>query len=151
MLAYLKSRMTIDYHPFERLILDHGQEWIGKPLKPKAKKKKAKACFQNSLELALWDTNFTYCEGFALSKSLAIPIHHAWVLEAGVVQDYTWNHEDTVYFGCAFKTEFVREIVVDTRHWCSMFECPPLKYRPAMLGYELHDWLEVVRCHTSEL
>ncbi len=55
-----------------------------------------------------------YCEGFAIEAGgLWLPIQHAWLADAeGRVVDPTWEDaERYVYFGVAFKTSFVFEML----------------------------------------
>ena len=61
-------------------------------------------CYANSFKLAV-EAGMTYVEGYAVPKSVPIPLAHAWVLDAhGRIVDNTWK-DGTEYFGVAFKTE----------------------------------------------
>ena len=51
---------------------------------------KPKQCFQNAYREADEGGIFTYCEGFAMSANLPIPIHHAWLVNMrGKIYDPT--------------------------------------------------------------
>lgn len=78
-------------------------------------------CYQNALTLATLGKpkGYLYCEGYAVSASLRIPLEHAWVAEekTGLVIDPTW--EDGVdYYGVAFDPFKALDIVLKrTKHW----------------------------------
>ena len=61
-------------------------------------------CFENSARLAQNRPDLTYCEGYAASSRIGIPIHHAWVIDsAGTVIDITWaDPESCSYLGIPF-------------------------------------------------
>ena len=66
----------------EAVVLKHGEEFKS-PARPRPKgirKRTNKLCFMNSYHLAE-SRNMTYVEGFAISKGVPIPLHHAWVVD----------------------------------------------------------------------
>lgn len=68
-------------------------------------------CFNNSLAYAVVRSDVSYAEGYAIEPDLVIPVHHAWLVDStGRVIDPTWSDTtDHLYFGIAFKRDFVIE------------------------------------------
>ncbi len=76
-----------------------------------------KQCYQNaSLMVLEHNKDLIYCEGYAAG---VFPVLHAWCMikSSGEVIDPTWSvfrsHKEDVYFGVPFKTEFLREHLVN--------------------------------------
>lgn len=74
----------------------------------------AKQCFDNVTRIVIerldaGDTSIHYAEGYAMDAELAIPMQHAWLVDAdGKVIDPTWRDvADNLYFGVVFETDFV--------------------------------------------
>lgn len=83
---------------YYRFLMEHGQEM---PLLAATGTRPSKECYSNSLREAL-ETGHLYCEGMAISKSLSVPIEHAWVLTPDGVLDTTWKYDSVEYFGVVF-------------------------------------------------
>lgn len=80
-------------------------------------------CFRQATNLYLSNKNeYSYCEGYAISEKLPIPLMHAWCVDKkGNVVDPTW-HENTAtiptgYFGIVLNGDFVLETLGITRHY----------------------------------
>lgn len=103
--------------PLEDLVLAKGIEVLGQPLPEGFKRGKLKACFANAGKLAL--KGWPYVEGYAASKSLALPMPHAWVLDGeGGVVDPTWEHpEDCHYMGVLVPPQAYARALVRNRVW----------------------------------
>jgi len=78
----------------------------------------AKQCFDNATRalisrLAAGDSTVRYAEGYAMDAELAIPMQHAWLVDAGdKVIDPTWRDAaDNLYFGIVFETSFVLNLL----------------------------------------
>ncbi|MCK3776864.1 hypothetical protein MZK49_08955 [Ensifer sesbaniae] len=78
----------------------------------------AKQCFDNAtqvviLRLAAGDSSVRYAEGYAMDAELAIPMQHAWLVDAdNKVIDPTWRDvADNLYFGIVFETSFVLDLL----------------------------------------
>lgn len=78
----------------------------------------AKQCFDNATQvlisrLAAGDTIVRYAEGYAMNAELAIPMQHAWLVDADdKVIDPTWRDAaDNLYFGIVFETSFVLNLL----------------------------------------
>ncbi|WP_276117994.1 hypothetical protein [Pararhizobium qamdonense] len=88
----------------------------------------AKNCYANATAYALTNSDLMYAEGYAIEPELPIPIQHAWLVDrSGTVIDPTWrdaNHH--VYFGIAFKTEFLAEMLEKTDGDCGILVNFPL-------------------------
>lgn len=79
-----------------------------------------KSCYQNCFQ-ALWNyPELSYCEGFAVSNEVLIPIAHAWLVnDDSLVVDPTRNEDftDCTYFGVVFTKEFVRKTAIKTKYY----------------------------------
>jgi hypothetical protein len=79
-----------------------------------------KQCFSNAYSWVLAHPDSTYCEGYAQSEDIPIPIHHAWVLDGeGELAETTLRRSEDAavsydYFGIAFETDFVIEVVEES-------------------------------------
>lgn len=104
--------------PMERFVLKHGRDMspyadhpyeIGTP----------KECFTNAGQMALWEGDLTYVEGFALRPRLGILIHHAWLMDQeGLAIDVTWTDTaECLYFGIPFDNSVLRSEIRRTGYW----------------------------------
>jgi hypothetical protein len=90
------------------MVLEHGRVFTGIE-RPKGYRQWAmKQCFRNAATLALRDKG-CYVEGFAISSSGSIYIHHAWITLDGVHSvDVTWRDAPSChYFGIEFNKRFL--------------------------------------------
>jgi hypothetical protein len=76
-------------------------------------------CYKEALHLALSDSIFIYCEGYASSEQLCIPLNHAWCVnrETREVYDPVWNTKKTrgnAYNGIPFNVKFVTKVILHT-------------------------------------
>ena len=72
-------------------------------------------CYSNAYKM-LEDPVYRYCEGYATSTSLGIPLAHAWVVDKdNNVVDPTWKDGDQ-YFGVAFDSMFLYKTLIKTKH-----------------------------------
>lgn len=73
-------------------------------------------CYRNAWMLAqLKDLH--YCEGYAVSGMLKLPLEHAWCVDdEGKVYDPTWL-SGSDYFGVAFEDEVVSVVQVKAQHY----------------------------------
>ncbi len=83
-------------------------------------------CYYNCQHIVLDLKPYRYCDGFVFNEKFAIPIKHAWLLDAeGHVVDPTlalqedFGSGDLVreYFGVEIERERLREIVLFSKHW----------------------------------
>lgn len=112
------------YNSFEELILDCGVEMSYAPLPNNIDRGSPKNCYYNCFELLREHPDLTYCEGYAMSEDLPLPLFHAWLIdEDGNVIDPTWKSGDA-YFGVPFNTEwFINLLVSRNREDClAVFE-----------------------------
>jgi hypothetical protein len=77
-------------------------------------------CFREAFSLASRDPIFIYCEGYASSEALSIPLHHAWCVnrETQEVYDPVWNSKKVrgnAYCGLPFNIKFALEVVLKTK------------------------------------
>lgn len=69
----------------------------------------SKACFYNAQQLAVFSKGeFEYCEGYAISKNLGIPIEHAWNVKDGKIIDISWKN-GIEYFGVRIPYEWIKK------------------------------------------
>ncbi len=110
---YAKQGM---FHPFLRLLLDHGRLMTAKQHAVTGTMRMG-GCYRNATETMMSGEGLHYCEGIALKRGL-IPLNHAWLVDAdGQVVDPTWKELDTEYLGLIFKDEFVFEMLDKMGHW----------------------------------
>lgn len=79
-------------------------------------------CYQAAYRLAESDSIFTYCEGYASSEQLSIPLAHAWCIhrETREVYDPVWNTKRTkgnAYCGLPMNINFVREVILYNKQY----------------------------------
>lgn len=127
-------------------ILKHGREFTPKPLPKNIKPGQPRHCFMNSmrwlLDLRRNTTGLTYCEGYAAG---IIPVLHGWLCnDKGEVIDRTWTPEGcglgAHYFGIPFKTDYVRERVIEAESWLSLLDDWQHRY-PLQMGRDPQkDW-----------
>jgi hypothetical protein len=125
---YLLHQLTFEgvvYKPNGRaydstaaLVLEHGRDFrLGEP--PTVEEKMPFGeCYKNAFNLAEYNDELTYVEGFASEPLCGIPLQHAWVVDRhGVVIDFTWDTQGDEYFGIPLTVEYVREQLVLTEVW----------------------------------
>lgn len=92
-------------HSLYGLVLTQGREYTPAPKPNEIKQGIPKWCFDNSIEVNKLH-GLAYVEGFAISRKLHMPIHHAWnVTPDGIVVDVTWVPEGLDYFGVEIDLE----------------------------------------------
>jgi hypothetical protein len=102
------------YSSFEELILDCGRAMT--KISPLSEKGQPKSCYLNCYQLASKLPDITYCEGYALSNYLDLPIAHAWLLTSnGEVIDPTWEEEASAYYGVAFRYRWIKALIKSRR------------------------------------
>lgn len=123
------------YKSMEAFILAQGKHYTPKPLPKGIRIGQKKDCFKNAFNLANDNPGYTYVEGYASSKTVCMPLEHAWVVDLdGNVIDNTWEDGDE-YFGVPFKTDYVRRTILDKKtygvieNWEQKF--PLMKVRKA--------------------
>lgn len=86
----------------------------------------ARACFSNAAEQVLADPTLVYVEGYACTKTVPIPLAHAWVMRPdGRIQDPTWS-DGLAYAGIPFSTSVVERVAKETGYWGLFgFHAPP--------------------------
>lgn len=83
---------------------------------------KAKACYANATACALSRNDLYYAEGYGIDPRFPIPFEHAWLVDSsGSVLDPTWtNAEDHLYFGVAFKRDFLASMFKRSNGVCGL-------------------------------
>lgn len=79
-----------------------------------------KQCYMNATRLATTSMRrHTYCEGYAISTHLGVPLQHAWVwdCEREQVIDNTWRGEVAGYFGIPFTHNFLHSFLCNQKHY----------------------------------
>lgn len=107
------------YQSVDEFVMKFGRNWT--PSIPPAGTKfgEPKMCYLNAANHAIFDPAVTYVEGYASMKldgGGEFPAQHAWCVDSeGRVIDRTWTTPGTEYFGVAFKTKYVREMMLKTK------------------------------------
>lgn len=113
-------RLPRAYRGIAELVLRHGRSWSESSTEcwPAGE---AQQCFANAQRLALLNPELTYVEGYAMS---VVPLHHGWCVDrAGRVIDVTWIDRSGVeYFGVPIRTPYVRQRVLRSKFWGSLFD-----------------------------
>jgi hypothetical protein len=93
------NRGDLKYKNYYAALLDLGDGKPGSTRPQGLRKQRNNLCYQNSWHAAQIH-GWAYCEGYALSGDLAIPVMHAWNLdlETGQVIDLTWTHPEQAYY-----------------------------------------------------
>lgn len=74
-----------------------------------------KECFRNAAMVALRRRGLVYCEGYAMTELIPLPLPHAWLLDAhGCVADPTWE-DGYEYFGVAIARDFLKRVLSESR------------------------------------
>jgi hypothetical protein len=108
------SRGDLKYKNYYAALLDLGDGKPGSPRPQGVRKQRDRQCYQNSWH-ASRQYGWAYCEGYALSGDLGIPVMHAWNLdlETGRVIDLTWRHpENAYYWGMIIPNETAMQLMV---------------------------------------
>ena len=107
------------------VMLDTFQEWDGATLPNDIEAGPMKTCFETCQKHSVWDKsykNLSYCEGFAASEGLGIPVMHAWLIRDGKVIDPVWKAGKHEYFGIEIPHKVVLETITRTQTWTSIIE-----------------------------
>lgn len=81
-------------------------------------------CYMNASRVALRRDDVVYCEGFAVSEKLPIPLSHAWLLTMdGEVVDLTWDHGTASYFGIPVEGLVLADTLAQQGHY-GLFDGP---------------------------
>lgn len=79
------------------------------PRSDRLRRGRPKECYHNAYLLALSNPRLIYCEGYAVSGNVPLPVAHAWCIdEKGNVIDPTWK-DGRSYYGVPFKIAYVSE------------------------------------------
>jgi hypothetical protein len=75
-------------------------------------------CYREAYRLAESDPIFIYCEGYAASEQLSIPLAHAWCVnrETREVYDPVWNNKKVKgnsYCGLPLNLDFVNKVILE--------------------------------------
>ncbi len=101
----------------------YGKAWERALPRPKGwRKGRVGFCYANAGRVASSDDDYLYCEGYATSTTLPIPLGHAWLMcrSTGDIIDPTWvNGRD--YFGLTFDYHWFRKAVVTRKVWGLFF------------------------------
>lgn len=79
-------------------------------------------CYKTAYNIAAMDPDYVYCEGYATSKQLSIPLMHAWCVhrKTNEVYDGVWNKRKTTgnaYCGIPLRLDFVTDCILNTKHY----------------------------------
>ncbi|WP_378941208.1 hypothetical protein [Mesorhizobium sp. ANAO-SY3R2] len=119
-------------------LLRYGQEFEPKGELPSWIQRGApKECFANTARALLarigsGRRDIRYAEGYAVDRvGIPLPIQHAWLVDVnGFAIDPTWSDgADHLYFGIAFKTDFILAMLRQTNGECGLLVNPPLMRR----------------------
>jgi hypothetical protein len=101
-------------------------------------------CYKNAQLLAHDRASLTYCEGFALAHSGALPVSHGWVTDStGRAIDVTWPQPGIAYAGVPFRMSFISRICLKNDAFISVIDDWQNNF-PLLnaLGDNPEEWLE---------
>lgn len=106
----------------EGLLLEHGRNFAASPLPKGIKRGRMGQCYGNAGKLVMWRSDLFYCEGYAVSNGLPIPLPHGWACtKDGTLIDPTWK-DGREYFGVVFKRKWFMRRARDTGYYGILFE-----------------------------
>lgn len=100
-------------------VLKNGTDFTATPLQETSLRGKMKECFKNAANIALFESDYIYCEGYALG---VIPVHHAWVIHNGQAIEVTWKEPGSEYFGVPISESYLRKRILETECWHSLID-----------------------------
>lgn len=111
----------------EGWLIEHGaQEFAWQPRPDGFERMTPNECFRNAYLLASDDNRLSYYEGFAVTTSLPVHVHHAWCAnEDGHLIEPTFPddvYEKTTYFGVNIPTKVLREIIVESETYSVLYK-----------------------------
>ena len=79
-------------------------------------------CYKTAYHIAAEDPDYIYCEGYATSEQLNIPLLHAWCVhrKSKEVYDGVWNTKKTsgnAYCGLPLNLDFVTDFILSTKRY----------------------------------
>lgn len=100
------------------IMLKYGRVYKPNKNTYRGKRDEMKQCFANAGKLALFNSKYTYVEGYVIC--VGVPLHHAWVIDkSGNLIDTTLKDGKNIseYYGVPIKTEFLRKTVLKSKVW----------------------------------
>lgn len=123
--SLLRSRQTIKPYLWcgpEGLLVAHGRAFTPSAPPKGYRMGPMGQCYANAGRLASSMDDLFYCEGYALKDGIPMPLAHGWCCDKdGRVFDPTWRLVSE-YFGVAFKREYFRTRMFETKTWGILFE-----------------------------
>lgn len=111
------KKSYMKYGSYEELVLIEGHHMEQLLPIPDVQRGVMGECYRNSQLFVMDNSEFTYCEGWAISARLPIPLQHAWVIDGdGKVIDPTWDDE-AHYYGIPFETEFLVDFTLNVGYY----------------------------------
>jgi len=104
-----------------------------------------RACYANAFALMCREPDVIYCEGYALSDEVPIPLDHAWCCRPdGKILEPTWRYKNTAYLGIPLKREYVHECFLKRKQGCVLHAWR--REWPMLTGEEPKKlWLETLK------
>lgn len=100
-----KRRLCLPYERFQELFVVFDPASAD----PSAKRGTIKECFRNAACRAIAHDHLIYCEGFAVSRVVSLPVQHAWIynLQTNKIMEVTWPKDGAEYAGIPFDKSFL--------------------------------------------
>lgn len=106
-----------DKQSFRGLVAEQGEnfEIIESPLRLG----KRGECYMNAAQIALESNEYDYCQGYAVSAKLGIPLEHAWLVRRSDRAAFcvTWEEGMTDCYGVVVNTSSLRLHTLQTGTW----------------------------------
>ena len=116
--ASRSKKSYMKYGSYEEFVLLEGYAMEHRRPVPEIERGTMGQCFRNSMMYVLDHRDLTYCEGWAMSARLPIPLQHAWILDGeDKVIDPTWDDEEVAYYGVPFDFEFVAKFAIEVGYF----------------------------------
>ena len=99
---------------------------------------RSKSCFCNAQQLTIYsEGEYEYCEGYAISKVLGIPMEHAWNVKKGKIIDLTWD-DGMEYFGVKVPYKWIKNKFYEFVFKHNVSEAQLLRYYEEVKDERIH-------------
>lgn len=108
---------------FYKLVADQGENF--KIIRSPLPLGEPGLCYTNAAQVALDSDEYDYCQGYATSPRVSIPLQHAWLVRKSDRAAFcvTWHDGMTECYGVVVNRETLRKHTVETEMWGITWHC----------------------------